>query len=87
MTRWLYVTIALAILCLAASFYVYNLNYDRLPEKIPTHWNIRGEPDQFTPKQDAWVYIYLTPGLLVLWIFITWLLPRIVGLFRTYEFA
>jgi uncharacterized membrane protein len=77
MTRWLYVTIALAVLCLAASFYVYNLNYDQLPEQVPTHWNIRGEPDRFTPKQDAWVNIYLMPGFLLLWIFITWLLPKI----------
>jgi uncharacterized membrane protein len=77
MTRWLYVNVALAILCLAASFYVFNIQYDQLPEKIPTHWNIRGEPDHFTLKQDAWMHFYLMPGFLFLWVLITWVLPKI----------
>ncbi len=77
MTRWLVVTIALAILALGASYYVYNVQYDQLPEKIPTHWGLEGQPDKFTPKQDAWFHFYALPGLLVGWVFLTWLLARI----------
>ncbi|CAN5435461.1 SdpI family protein [soil metagenome] len=77
MTRWLFVPIALAILTLGVSFYVYHVQYDQLPEKIPTHWGINGEPDKFTLKQDAWFHFYAMPALLVVWVFVTWVLPRI----------
>jgi uncharacterized membrane protein len=77
MTRWLLVTIVLAIGALGVSYYVYNVQYDRLPEQIPTHWGLRGEPDKFTPKQDAWFHFYAMPGLLLLWVFVTWLLAKI----------
>lgn len=31
-------------------FVVSALLYTRLPESVPTHWNLRGDPDGFTPK-------------------------------------
>lgn len=77
MTRWLYVNIILAALAFGAAFYVFHVQYDQLPEKIPTHWGIRGEPDAFTPKQDAAIYFYTMPGIMLLWVFVTLLLPKI----------
>ena len=77
MTRWVYVNIVLAVLALAASAYVFNLQYDQLPEKIPSHWDIRGEVDAYTPKEDAWAYFYLMPAFLFVWVAVTWVLPKI----------
>jgi uncharacterized membrane protein len=77
MTRWLLVPLALAVLTLGVSYYFYNVQYDQLPQKIPTHWGINGEPDMFTPKENAAFHFYAMPCLLVVWVFVTWLLPRI----------
>jgi uncharacterized membrane protein len=77
MNRGLWIVAVLAALAFAASFYVFHIDYDRLPEKIPTHWDIRGEVDKYTLKQDAWLHFYAVPGLLAFWVFVTWLLPRI----------
>jgi uncharacterized membrane protein len=77
MTRWLIVNVAVAILALGASFYVFHVQYDQLPEQIPTHWGLEGQPDHFTPKQNAWLHFYGMPMLLVVWVFVTWLLARI----------
>src|SRR5580693_3585216 len=76
MTRWVYVSIALAVVALGASVYIFNVDYDQLPEKIPTHWDIHGDVDKFTLKQDAWLHFYAIPGLLFFWVFVTWVLPK-----------
>ncbi len=77
MTRWVYVSLVLAVLALGASVYIFQFDYDQLPEKIPTHWNIRGEVDIYTLKQDARLHFYALPGLLFFWVFVTWVLPKI----------
>ena len=48
-----------------------------MPEKIPTHWDIHGEVDAYTPKEGAWAYFYLMPAGLFVWVAITWVLPKI----------
>ena len=42
--RWLGFGFALAALLFSAAV------FDRLPEQIPTHFNIRGEPDDWTAR-------------------------------------
>jgi uncharacterized membrane protein len=37
-----------------------GLLFDQLPDQIPTHWNIEGQPDAYTDKGTA---IYLFPGI------------------------
>jgi hypothetical protein len=41
MSRWLIVAVALTVLAGAASLVAFFGFYDRLPEQVPTHWNIR----------------------------------------------
>lgn len=64
--------------------------YPALPEKIPTHWNYRGEIDAYGAKQWA---AFLLPGIVLVMLgllcAIPWLSPRHfeVGTFRaTYGF-
>lgn len=44
---------------IASALYFYPV----LPAKIPTHWNINGVIDQYTPKETA---IWLMPGIILL---------------------
>ncbi len=39
-----------AILLVVASFVVVVALYGRMPDPVPTHWNVRGEADGFTAK-------------------------------------
>lgn len=66
--RWLGFGFALAALLFSAAV------FDRLPEQIPTHFNIRGEPDDWTARPWA---AFMMPlfGLLLLGVF--YVLPKI----------
>lgn len=76
MNRWLFLSIALTVAAFAASGYVYLFLFDRLPEQMPTHWNIRGEPDQFMPRAQGFLLNFLlSPGLMVLFLLLTLALP------------
>lgn len=80
MTRWFYVSVAFTALAFAVSGYVLTFAYDRLPEQVPTHWNIHGEPDAFTPKEKVFPTFLLLPcvmiGILLLTIVLPWLSPQ-----------
>ncbi len=56
----------------------YNLFiYPSLPEKIPIHWNARGEIDDWGAKEWA---VWLVPAIMLLWtglvVALPWLSPR-----------
>jgi uncharacterized membrane protein len=80
MTRWLVVSIVLTVAAFASVLYLYLFAFDRLPEQVPTHWNIRGVPDQFVPRERVWPYLLLTPGVMALMtllaVVLPWLSPR-----------
>jgi uncharacterized membrane protein len=80
MTRWLSVSVALTVAALAGTLYVYVFLYDRLPDPIPTHWNLHFEPDAWTPKSEALVHLLLIPGamagLTLLTVVLPWLSPK-----------
>jgi uncharacterized membrane protein len=42
--------------------------YGRLPESIPTHWNIQGKPDAYGPRATVWVMPVLSIPLAVLFL-------------------
>lgn len=46
--------------------------YPRLPEQVPTHWNIRGEIDGYGAK--TWA-AFLVPGMMLAMLGLFWLLP------------
>ncbi|HKI38803.1 MAG TPA: SdpI family protein [Gemmataceae bacterium] len=80
MTRWLYLSVALTLLALGASLYVWNVRYDDLPENVPTHWDANFNPDGFAPKQEVWKVFFILPlvmaGLCGLTLLLPWLSPK-----------
>lgn len=80
MTRWWWVGAALTAVCLGVSLYVWQFEYDRLPEQIPVHWDVNFEPDYFVAREDALLYFLLPPAgmavFLGLWLALPWLSPR-----------
>jgi uncharacterized membrane protein len=77
-TRWLYISIALTLVTLAASLYVYQARDTLLPEKVPVHWNAEGKADSFVSREDhgsLLLYLLLMPGVMALMVGLTLLLP------------
>jgi len=74
MTRvYVVLSIVLAVGAVAVTLFLYP----QMPEKIPTHWNIKGEIDGYGEKGGA---AFLVPGILVgllaLFAAIPWLSPK-----------
>ena len=60
----------LVVLTFAASIFAYP----RLPDRVPTHWNIHGQVDAYGSR---WIATFLIPGMLIaLWGLLR-VLPRI----------
>jgi uncharacterized membrane protein len=80
MTRWFYLSILLTLAALAGSLYVYQFRYDDLPDQVPIHWNIHGQPDGFVPKSDVFMTFLLMPavmaGIVLLSVLLPWLSPK-----------
>jgi uncharacterized membrane protein len=61
----------------AAMLVATLLAYPRLPNLVPTHWNMRGQADDFSAK---WSLFLIGPGfmtaLMVLFRFLPWLSPK-----------
>jgi uncharacterized membrane protein len=80
MSRWLLFAAALTAAALAASLVVWYGFPDRLPDPLPTHWNVRGEPDAWVARDRALPYLLLPPavmaGLLLLTFVLPWLSPK-----------
>jgi uncharacterized membrane protein len=79
MTRWFYVAVALTLAAFAVSGYVHLFQYQSLPEQVPTHWNLHGEPDAFSPKEKILPTFLLVPAAMVVLLALTpllaWLSP------------
>jgi len=80
MTRWLILSILLTLAAFGGSLYVYEFQYDRLPERVPIHSNIRGEPDGWVSKHDViWTFLLMPAamaGMVVLTAILPWLSPK-----------
>jgi uncharacterized membrane protein len=80
MTRWLTLSILLTLAAFGGSLYIYEFQYDRLPERVPIHWNIRGEPDGWVSKLDViWTFLLMPAamaGMVVLTAVLPWLSPK-----------
>lgn len=70
-------TTILGLLFVIASFALAAALYSRLPDPVPTHWNLRGEADGFTPKPwGAFVLPLVTAGCWLLFLVLPRLSPR-----------
>jgi uncharacterized membrane protein len=63
----------LVLMAVAAAVYSLLIG-PRLPETVPTHWNINGQPDQYGSKT---IVMWLMPILILAFAGLTWLLPKI----------
>ncbi len=75
MKLWLMVSIALTVVVLASSLYVYANRTEWLPEKVPTHWNGEFKVDKYTSRDDMLVPLLLMPGVMVLMMVLAVVLP------------
>src|SRR5262245_58682757 len=94
MSRWLWIALALTVVTLGGTLFLYFFGYNYLPERVPVHWNIRGEPDQWTTREGVLPYLLISPGIMVLMmglgVLLPWLSPKPfdVDRFRpTYEYV
>jgi uncharacterized membrane protein len=65
-------SVAAIVLTLAASAAIYS----RLPEQIPTHWNLQGQVDGHGPRQTVFLMPAVMAGLLALLFVLPWLSPK-----------
>lgn len=59
---------------LAAALIYAFIVYPGLPDRVPTHWNIEGKPDQWGHK---WIDLFLVPGIMAATILLTLALPAL----------
>ena len=80
MTRWFWLGVLAAAVAGGASAVAYFGYLDLLPEQVPVHWDLHGQPDRFVPRGEAWVNFWLLPpvllGFLGLTLALPWLSPR-----------
>lgn len=80
MNRWLWGSLILTLVAWAATLYVYQGRYELLADEVPVHWNIKGQPDQFVPRDRALPWLMIAPGgmvaMLLLTLALPWLSPR-----------
>jgi uncharacterized membrane protein len=75
MKRWLIVSTVFTLLAFAGGLGVYFGLFGQLPEQVPTHWNIRNEPDSWVPREKILPYLLLTPAMMVGFMLLTAILP------------
>jgi uncharacterized membrane protein len=75
MNRWLWVSLLLTLAALGGSLYVYYGLYDRLPEQVPTHANLHGETNQWTPRDQILPHFLILPCFMAAFVVLTRLLP------------
>jgi uncharacterized membrane protein len=80
MTRWLLVAVLVFVVALAASLYVSFVAVDRLPERVPVHWDINFQPNRYIPREEIWTNLILFPAvmglMLLLAVALPWLSPQ-----------
>jgi uncharacterized membrane protein len=67
----------LALILVVAAFLISAVLYGRLPEKIPSHWNLRGEVDSYSAKPfGPFVMPAVMAGLFLLFLALPAISPR-----------
>ena len=64
MTRWGYLSLALLLAAFLGAAYAH-VNADRIPgDRIPIHWNIHGQADDWVGKDQPFLAFYLLPVIM-----------------------
>ncbi len=80
MTRWFTLSVLFTAAAFAVVGYVYAFEYDNLPAKVPTHWDVNGKPDGWTARENVFRTFLLMPcvmaGTVLLALVLPWLSPK-----------
>jgi uncharacterized membrane protein len=80
MIRWLLVSFLLTLLSLVGPLLLYFLFPDLLKDPIPTHTNVAGEVDQWTPRERILPQWLILPGIMAAlsagFVLMPWLSPK-----------
>lgn len=71
-TRYFAICGALVLAALIATV----IAYPHLPEKVPTHWNVHSQVDQYGSRTSLFLWPGLTAAMLLLFAALPWLSPR-----------
>lgn len=75
MRRWLLLSLMLTAAALAASLLTWNGMLGEMAPRVPVHWGITGEPDQWVDRGDMLPYLLLPPGVMALMVLLNFALP------------
>lgn len=71
--------IVLSLLLTAAAFasvgVVWTHRADWLPERVPTHWGVSGQPDGWVQRDGALTFLLIAPGVMLATVLLGRLLP------------
>jgi uncharacterized membrane protein len=70
-----YLSAAAVAVALAASLVVYAYRDRLLPDPVPTHWNIAGQVDATTRRDNVLPFLFLLPGVMAGWTLLALVLP------------
>lgn len=80
MRRWILLSALLTLVCLGACLTVWFLFRDRLPVRVPIHWNLEMEADGWVDRTDLLATLLLWPGVMglltLLLPLLSWLSPK-----------
>jgi uncharacterized membrane protein len=80
MKRWLLLSMGLTVSALAFSSWVYWFQFDKLPPRLPIHWDLYGQPDGWIARDQVFWSLFLMPTAMALIVLLTralpWLSPR-----------
>jgi uncharacterized membrane protein len=95
MSRWGTVALVISLLTIVGSAVAYFGFHDRMPDRVPIHWGIDGQPDGWASKDQVFVIYFMLPifalGVIALGLFLLpWLSPRnfaVADFRRTYDYV
>jgi uncharacterized membrane protein len=86
MNRWLFYNIALTLAAFGVSLYLGWVRPDLLPERVPIHWGIDGQPNGWVRGTEVRPYLLLVPGCMAGFVLLSlalpWLSPQQFGIDR-----
>ncbi len=75
MNRWLIYNVVLTLAALGVSIFLGWVRPDLLPEKVPVHWGIDGQPDQWVQGAGVRPYLVIVPAFMAFFVLLSLVLP------------
>jgi uncharacterized membrane protein len=75
MNRWLLYNIVLTLAAFGVSLYLGWVRPDLLPQQVPIHWGIDGQPNQWVRGDQVLPYLLIVPGFMAGFVLLSLALP------------